>query len=162
MVYQVNDDAAGIRCSKADMTSIAIPAKTVQLLKWASNGPIGKASGVVSQEVSANDCLELWINSTKERGEDPVYEWFLLAYAMNGTDSPLYVVSDQGMYDVRTIDSDLDHYTFSFDSLGLTKIGTFRMADLGQYSGDLLLYGYAYQNLSGTILVDNIVHLNIR
>jgi len=76
------------------------------------------------------------------------------------------VISDTGVYDFNDVSSNLDAYTFSFDTsfglyVGVTYIGRMSMSDLGLSAGDTLIYGYAFMNTFNVIHLDNIVSITV-
>lgn len=161
-VDQVSDQASRIISFGATPEHIAIPAKSVQLVKWSNIPVIGKTTGVIEKQVPRDQWVQLWVNSTNARGDKPVAEWFLYTAIIGGTGYPVYVISDKGIYELNSILSSLTSYTFTFSSTGNTLIGTLRMSDLGMSSGDTLMYGYAYQSADMSIWTDNIVVLRIQ
>ncbi len=122
---------------------------------------IGAASGLVQASLAANQLVDLQINSTNAHGDTPAYEWFLFTAAIAGNAIPVYVISDKGVFDLNQVLSNLFDYTFPFDKDGVTYIGTMSMSDLGLQTGDTFVYGYAYMNLSGVVVIDNVVIISV-
>jgi hypothetical protein len=127
---------------------------------------IGTEPGNIQKTVSANQVVDLMINSTNIYGNVALYEWFLLTGNLGGVSLPVYVISDTGVYDFNDVSSNLDAYTFSFDTsfglyVGVTYIGRMSMSDLGLSAGDTLIYGYAFMNTFNVIHLDNIVSITV-
>lgn len=122
---------------------------------------IGANPGLVQINLSANENVNLLINTTNNRGDVPLYQWFLFTEAIGGSMLPIYVLANSGVFDLNQVMSSLSDYTFSFDKSGLTNIGTMSMSDLGLKSGDTLFYCYMYMNGSRNIFVDNIVIITV-
>jgi hypothetical protein len=106
--------------------------------------------------------VELVINSTNTYGDIPVYQWLPFLAAYSGNQTPLYLISDKGVVSLNDVGSDLNNYTFTFDSDGLTSIVTLAMSDLGLAAGDSFVYGYAYLNPSGVMIIDNVVVITVK
>lgn len=123
---------------------------------------IGASPGLVQKELPADQVVDLVINSTNSHGDTPFYEWFLLTATVGGQALPLYLVSDFGFFDASHVASNLTACTYSFDLSGITPVGTMSMSDLGLTAGDAFIYAYAYMNLSGSIIVDNIVAITVQ
>lgn len=123
---------------------------------------IGALPGIVQASLAAKQRADFQINSTNSRGETPRYQWFLLTGIVGSNALPVYVISAKGSYDLNQVLPTLSEYTFPFDASGVNKIGVFSMSDLGLKTGDALIYGYAYMNVSGTIYIDNIVDVTVK
>ena len=123
---------------------------------------IGAESGYVPASVTADETVELLVNSTNVHGEEPVYEWLLLQMTKDGADTPLYLLSGTGLFLVNDVVSSLFEYTFPFDADDVTPIATLPMSALGLGSGDMFLYAYAYMNAEWTIRIDNIVAVSVQ
>ena len=123
---------------------------------------IGAGPGMTQVSLEADQVVELLINTTNGQGDSPTFEWFLLMATYGGNSTPLYLISDKGMYDVTTVLSDLYAYTYPFDKSGITHIAKLSMSELGLKPGDSLSYGYAYQNQTGIIVIDNIVIITVK
>ena len=100
-------------------------------------------------------------NSSNTHGDTPSYEWFLFMATIGGTTTPFYLISDKGVVDLNQVLPDLYNYTFTFDTDDITHITTLSMESLGLSAGDLLAYGYAYQNQNGVIFLDNVVVISV-
>jgi len=122
----------------------------------------GEEPGVVQASVAAGQVVELVINSTNTYGDIPVYQWLPFLATYSGNQTPLYLISDKGVVSLNDVGSDLNNYTFTFDSDGLTSIVTLAMSDLGLAAGDSFVYGYAYLNPSGVMIIDNVVVITVK
>jgi hypothetical protein len=123
---------------------------------------VGADPGLVEEFLPGNQTVSLLVNSTNRHGDKPVYEWLVLAAIYGGETTPLYLISNLGIVDLNQVLSSLYTYTYSFDGDDLTHIGTLTMSGLGLQTGDSLLYGYAYQNTQGVIVLDNIVRVTVQ
>lgn len=123
---------------------------------------IGANPGRVQKDLPADQVVDLVINSTNSHGDTPFYEWFLLTATVGGHALPLYLLSDFGFFEASQVASNLTACTYSFDLSGITPVGTMSMSDLGLTAGDAFIYAYAYMNLSGSIIVDNIVAITVQ
>jgi len=123
---------------------------------------IGTEPGLVQESVEADNVLELMINSTNTHGDTPVYEWLYFTGTIGGNPIPLSLLSGKGIFRVSEVMANRNDYTFTFDADDLTSIAKLPLAKLGLRTGDYLTYGYAYQNLSGKIVVDNVVWITVK
>jgi hypothetical protein len=123
---------------------------------------IGASAGLQQPTVLAQQPLELQVNSSNVRGDTPVYKWLFYTTIINGMQSPLYLLSDRGVYELTNdVWSHLSNYTFTFDKSNVTSISSLSMSNMGLKVGDNFEYGYAYMNTASTILIDNIVIINV-
>ena len=123
---------------------------------------IGIEPGYIQTTVSGNQLVELLINSTNYYGDTPSYEWLPFTATFNGSQIPLYLISDKGVVALNNVISDITNYTFTFNSSALTSIATLFMSDLGMITGDNFIYCYAYQNQEGMMVIDNIVDITVK
>jgi hypothetical protein len=123
---------------------------------------VGTNPGWTTQQVSANQQIQLKINSSNTRGDQPVYEWLLAEFIIEGIPSSVLVISNIGVYNLSEVIGELSEYTFSFDPGGITTMANLTMRQLGLKSGDSFIYGYAYQNQNGAIYIDNGVTINVQ
>jgi Protein of unknown function (DUF1566) len=124
---------------------------------------IGASAGLQQPTVQAQQPLELKINSTNARGDTPAYKWLFYTTSINGVQSPLYLLSDRGTYELTNdVWSHLSNYTFTFDKSNVTPISSLSMSNMGLKAGDNFEYGYAYMNTASTIIIDNIVIINVK
>jgi hypothetical protein len=122
---------------------------------------VGAEPGLVQVSLSADQVLELLINTTNSHADTPIYEWFLLTAIIGGNSFPVYVLTDKGLFDLKQVFADIYAYTFSFKA-DVTSIGELSMSDLGLQPGDTFVYGYAYQKMSGGIITDNVVIITVK
>jgi hypothetical protein len=119
---------------------------------------IGASAGLQQPAVPAQQPLELQVNSSNARGDTPVYQWLLYTTIINWAQSPLYLMSDRGTYELTNdVLTHFSNYTFTFDKDNVTPISSLSMSNMGLKAGDYFVYGYAYMNAAGTIFIDNIV-----
>ena len=118
---------------------------------------VGAGQGLEHTKLAANQMVELNINSTNSHGDTTVFEWFLLTAFIGGNSIPVYVMSDNGIFDLNQVWPNLYAYTYSFDTDGVTFISRLSMSDLGLIAGDTLIYAYAYMNPSYLVVIDNVV-----
>ena len=123
---------------------------------------VGTNPGWTTQPVSADQQIQLKINSTNSRGDQPVYEWLLAEFIIEGIPSSVFIVTNSGVYNLSEVIGELPGYTFSFDPSGITTIATLTMDQLGLKSGDSLIYGYAYQEPNGAVYIDNGVTIHVQ
>lgn len=123
---------------------------------------VGSEPGTVQVTLDVNQDVELVVNSTNTHSDTPVYEWLPYMFIYDGIQSPIYLMTDTGSVSLDDVMAELANYTFSFDSDGITYLGTLSMADFSLTSGDWYLYGYAYMNPSGTIIIDNTVTIGVQ
>jgi hypothetical protein len=123
---------------------------------------VGTNPGWTTQQVSADQQIQLQINSSNTRGDQPVYEWLLAEFIIEGIPSSVLIVSNSGVYNLSEVIGKVSEYTFSFDPSGITTIANLTMRQLGLKSGDSFIYGYAYQNQNGAIYIDNGVTINVQ
>jgi hypothetical protein len=123
---------------------------------------VGTNPGWTTQQVSADQPIQLQINSSNTRGNQPVYEWLLAEFIIEGIPSSVLIISNSGVYNLSEVIGKLSEYTFSFDAGGITTIANLTMRQLGLKSGDSFIYGYAYQNQNGAIYIDNGVTINVQ
>ena len=133
------------------------PGMTGSITVTASSIPVGAAPGLVQVSVSANQIVELKINSTNSHGDTPLFQWFLFTEVIGGNPIPVYLLADTGVFALNQALSNLPAFTFTFDNSGETSIAKLSMSDLGLNAGDVFIYGYAYMNLSGVFVIDNVV-----
>jgi hypothetical protein len=123
---------------------------------------VGTNPGWTTQQVSADQQIQLKINSSNTGGDQPVYEWLLAEFIIEGIPSSVLIISNSGVYNLSEVIGKLSEYTFSFDPSGITTIANLTMRQLGLKSGDSFIYGYAYQNQNGAIYIDNGVTINVQ
>jgi hypothetical protein len=123
---------------------------------------VGAGPGLVQASLAADQVVELLINSTNSHGDTPVYEWLPFTETYGGNAIPWYLLSDKGIFDLNLVLQNLGEYTFSFAAGGVTSVARLSMRDLGLQTGDALIYGYAYQKQNGSIVMDNIVIINVQ
>lgn len=123
---------------------------------------VGADPGFVQTSVAADQAVELLVNSTNSHGDTPIYQWLLLTAIYGGNATPLYLISDKGIFELNQVLLNLYTYTFPFDPSGVTSIANLSMQDLGFSLGDVLAYAYAYQNQTWNFVVDNIVMINVQ
>ena len=122
---------------------------------------IGALAGLQQPSVPAQQPLELQVNSTNSRRDIPVHQWLLYTTIINEAQSPLYLMSDRGMYELTNdVLTHYINYTFTFDKDNVTPISSLSMSSMGLKAGDHFVYGYAYMNAS-TIFIDNIVSIDV-
>jgi hypothetical protein len=123
---------------------------------------IGALAGLQQPFVSAQQPLELQVNSTNSRRDTPVHQWLLYTTIINGAQSPLYLMSDRGTYELTNdVLTHYSNYTFTFDKDNVTPISSLSMSSMGLKAGDHFVYGYAYMNAAGAIFMDNIVSIDV-
>ena len=135
--------------------------QNVTVLQAGSARMVGVSPGIVEISLNAQEVVELMSNSSNTHGDTPSYEWFLFMATIGGTTTPFYLISDKGVVDLNQVLPDLYNYTFTFDTDDITRITTLSMQSLGLSAGDLLAYGYAYQNQNGVIFLDNVVVISV-
>jgi hypothetical protein len=124
---------------------------------------IGALAGLQQPSVPAQQPLELQVNSTNARRDTPVHQWLLYTTIINGAQSPLYLMSDRGTYELTNdVLTHLSNYTFTFDKDNVTPISSLSMSSMGLKAGDNFVYGYAYMNAASTIFIDNIVSIDVK
>ncbi|WP_028323909.1 DUF5050 domain-containing protein [Desulfatirhabdium butyrativorans] len=123
---------------------------------------VGSGSGLIQEQVSSDETVELLINSTNGHGDIPVYEWLVLTAEYGGSSLPVQLISDLGMVPIEQVLSELSSYTYTFCSGGVTIVGKLAMNQLGLQSADRFLYAYAYQTSAGNIVMDNVVVITIK
>jgi hypothetical protein len=123
---------------------------------------IGNQPGTVKITISAKQFVELVINSTNSHNDTPVYEWFFCTLIQGGISSPVFLISNIGAVDYKSVVSYLDTYIYSFNSSGLTTYAKLSMSDLGLSAGDQFIYAYCYQNQSNVKVMDNIVFITVK
>ena len=125
-------------------------------------GQVGAEPGIVQADLPADRVVDLVINSSNSHGDTPVFEWFPFTAVVGGHPLPIRLISDIGVFDLSQVLFNLNAYTFSFDTDDLTLFARLSMADLGLSAGDGIIYGYAYLNQSGFIIMDNIVFITVQ
>jgi hypothetical protein len=124
---------------------------------------IGALAGLQQPSVPAQQPLELQVNSTNARRDTPVHQWLLYTTIINGAQSPLYLMSDRGTYELTNdVLTHLSNYTFTFDKDNVTPISSLSMSSMGLKAGDHFVYGYAYMNAVSTIFIDNVVNIDVK
>jgi hypothetical protein len=123
---------------------------------------VGANPGKISIPVTADQPLELMINSTNVYQEAPLQEWLVFTANVQGKSIPVYLLSDKGVFPLTDVIGSLADYVFSFDTDGLTSLGQVAMDEFGLKSGDTFIYAYAYRNQSGEIRMDNVITLVIQ
>jgi len=123
----------------------------------------GATTGLIQISTPAKQELDLHINSSNSRGDTPIYHWLVYTYVINGAQSPLYLMSDRGTYELTNdVLTHLSNYTFTFDKDNVTPISSLTMSSMGLKAGDHFVYGYAYMNAVGTIFIDNVVSIDVK
>lgn len=123
---------------------------------------IGVDSGSIQISLPANQIVNLMVNSTNGYGDTPVYEWLPFTEIVSGVSQPMYLYSNIGTFALNSVLTNLDWYTYAFNSSHLTSIARLSMTSLGLKTGDRFIYGYAYQKPSGIIVMDNIVSITVQ
>jgi hypothetical protein len=144
------------------------PAGYVRAVRGGQSGAfgdliIGALAGLQQPSVPTHQPLELQVNSTNARRDTPVHQWLLYTTIINGAQSPLYLMSDRGTYELTNdVLTHLSNYTFTFDKDNVTPISSLTMSSMGLKAGDHFVYGYAYMNAVGTIFIDNVVSIDVK
>lgn len=125
---------------------------------------IGADPGLVRVSLSAQEKVELMVNSTNSHGHQPRYTYLVMTAMMNGLQLPVYLLSDQGMFRLEDVLQNLHPYTFAFNPSGKTSLGILFMSDLGLKASDTFAYAYAYENPNSAadIIMDNIVVIDVK
>ena len=132
------------------------------LVRAVRGGQVGSDPGMVQTSLQADQIVDLVINSTNRHGDIPVYEWLLFTGTVGGQPIPVYLISDNGIFELNLVLPYLYEYTFAFESDDVTLIARLPLSDLGLTGGDIFTYAYAYENPDGGIVMDNVVFITIQ
>lgn len=133
-----------------NVTSISTSGKTV-----------GSDPGTQEVTVGEDEVLNLVVNTTNTNNDTPKYAWFMFLAIYDGVQTPLYLLSDNGIIVELTDDLNVLAYTYTYPTSSPAFIAQLTMSDLDLTVGDIFAYAYAYMNQVNEIVIDNVVFITV-